>query len=358
MIRSTKEGAMDTGCLHGRGLKSGFFGNAASLVCVLATVVFSHALPAGAQDVFPSRLITVVNPNAPGGAADLVTRGMSEPLQRAFKQSVITVNRPGAGGAVGGEAVAKGPADGYTVLLNTVTHVLIPITDNVLGRTSGYTPDDFTLLARVTADPLLLVVHPSLPVRTVKEFVQLAKRKPGEIVFASTGLYGSGHISMAMLMRAAGVNLLHSPYNGGGPAMIATLGGHAQSYFAPAGVASPHIQSGKARMLAQSSPKRVAAFADTPTVKEAGFDMELMLWTGYFAPVKTPPAVVRAWQAALRESAADAKFKSVMEKINMTVDYLDGDALKTWYDAELKRLDREIRASARLKPEARQRWIG
>src|ERR1700704_6131454 len=116
---------------------------AAGLVLALAAAL------AGAQEPFPSRLITVVNPNAPGGTADIITRGMSDPLQRAFKQNVITVNRPGAGGAVGGEAVAKGPADGYTVLLNTVTHVLIPITDKVLGRSSGYTPDDYILLARV-----------------------------------------------------------------------------------------------------------------------------------------------------------------------------------------------------------------
>src|SRR5262245_42897739 len=275
--------------------------------------VFQSSL-AHAQDPFPSRLITVVNPNAPGGTADIITRGMTEPLQRSFKQSVITVNRPGAGGAVGGAAVAAGPADGYTVLLNTVTHVLIPITDNVLGRSSGYTPDDFILLARITADPLLLVVHPSLPVTTVRELVELARRKPGQIVFASTGLYGSGHVSMAMLMRAANVNLLHSPYNGAGPAIIALLGGHVQSFFAPSGVASPHIQSGKARLLAQSGPRRVAAFADTPTVKEAGYDAELVLWAGYFAPVKTPAVAVKSWQAALRESAADAKFRTAMDR--------------------------------------------
>lgn len=321
------------------------------LIAAIAAAL-TLALPAphaGAQEAFPSRLVTVINPNAPGGTADIITRGMTDPLQRAFKQSVITVNRPGAGGAVGGAFVATGPADGYTVLLNTVTHVLIPITDNVLGRSSGYTPADFILLARVTADPLLLVVHPSMPVKTVKEFVELAKKRPGEIVFSSTGLYGSGHISMAMLMRAANVSLLHSPYNGAGPAIIALLGGHAQSFFAPSGVASPHIQGEKLRLLAQSGPKRVAAFADTPTVKETGYDAELTLWTGYFAPVKTPAAAVRAWQVALRESAADARFKSAMEKINVTVDHLDGDALKAWYENELKRLDREIRAIGKIE---------
>ncbi len=138
---------MDTRDLYERGLtpRRKMFGGKASVAGVLAAVAFACGLPVGAQEVFPSRLITVVNPNAPGGAADLVTRGMSEPLQRAFKQSVITVNRPGAGGAVGGESVAKAPADGYTVLLNTVTHVLIPITDNVLGRISGYTMENLGL---------------------------------------------------------------------------------------------------------------------------------------------------------------------------------------------------------------------
>src|SRR6185295_16024799 len=122
-----------------------------------------------------------------------------------------------------------------------------------------------------------------------------------------------------------------------------------QSFFAPSGVASPHIQSGKARLLAQSGPRRVAAFADTPTVKEAGYDAELVLWAGYFAPVRTPPAAIRAWQAALRESAGDPRFRAAMEKINVTVDYLDGEPLKTWYDAELKRLEREIRAIGKIE---------
>jgi tripartite-type tricarboxylate transporter receptor subunit TctC len=317
---------------------------------VLMVAALALAAPmAGAQEAFPARMITVVNPNAPGGTADIITRGMTEPLQRAFKQTVVTINRPGAGGAVGGAYVATVPADGHTVLLNTVTHVLIPITDNFLGRSSGYTPDDYVLLARLTADPLLLVVHPSMPVRTLKEFVELARRKPGEIVFSSTGLYGSGHVSMAMLMRAANVNLLHSPYNGAGPGIIALLGGHTQSFFAPSGVASPHVLAGKLRLLAQSGAKRVPSFADTPTAKESGYDIEFVLWTGYFAPVKTPAAAVRAWQAALRESAADPRFTSTMEKVNVTVDYLDGDPLKAWYANELKRLDREIRAIGKIE---------
>ena len=316
---------------------------------IAVAVIALSAPPAGAQEAFPTRLITVVNPNAPWGTADIITRGMTDPLQRAFKQTVITTNRPGAGCAVGGAYVTTVPADGYTVLLNTVTHVLIPITDRFLGKSSGYTPEDYLLLARITADPLLLVVHPSLPAKSVKDFVELARRRPGEIVFASTGHYGSGHVSMAMLMRSGKVGLLHSPFNGAGPGMVALLGGHVQSFFAPSGVASPHIQAGKLRLLAQSGAARVAAFPDTPTAKEAGYDVDFSLWTGYFAPVKTPPVVVRTWQAALRESAADPRFKATMDKLNVTVDYLDGDALKTWYDNELKRLDREIRAIGKIE---------
>jgi tripartite-type tricarboxylate transporter receptor subunit TctC len=305
--------------------------------------------PANAQEPFPSHIITVVNPNAAGGTSDIITHGMSESLQRAFKQTVVTINRVGAGGAVGGAYVAKAPADGYTTLLNTVTHVLIPITENVLGRHAPYAVDDFILLARVTADPLLFVVHASLPVKTVKELVALAKRKPGELTFSSPGLYSSGHVSMAMLMRAANVNLLHAPYNGAGPAMIAVLGGHVFMMHAPIGVASPHISSGRVRLIAQTGPTRGPAFPDTPTLKEAGVDAEFTLWAGYFAPAGTPAAAVKAWQAALRESAADPRFKAAMAKINVTIDYLDGDALKAWYDTELKRLDREIRAIGKIE---------
>lgn len=315
-----------------------------------AALVLALSAPlAGAQETFPSRMIDVINPNAPGGTSDIITRGMMDPLRRTFKQTVITTNRVGAGGAVGGAYVARAPADGYTVLLNTVTHVLIPITDNALGRASAYSLDDFILLARITADPMLFVVHSSLPVKTVKEFVAYAKTKPGELAFSSTGLYGSAHIVMAMLMRAADINLIHSPYNGAGPAMTAVLGNHAQTTFAPAGVGSPHVQAGRVRLLAQSGPKRVAAFADTPTLREAGYDADLMLWAGYFAHAKTPAAAVKTWQAALREGAQDHRFSESMAKINVTIDYLDGDALKVWYENELKRLEGEIRAIGKIE---------
>jgi tripartite-type tricarboxylate transporter receptor subunit TctC len=317
---------------------------------ITATLVLALSAPlAGAQEAFPSRLVTVVNPNAPGGTSDIITRGMSEPLQRSFKQTVVTINRVGAGGAVGGVFVAKAPADGYTTLLNTVTHVLIPITEHVLGRPAPYSPDDFILLARITADPLLFVMHPSLPAKAVKDLVALARKKPGELTFSSPGLYSSGHISMAMLMRAANINLLHAPYNGAGPAMTAVLGGHVFMMHVPVGVGSPHISSSRVRLIAQTGPKRGPAFPDTPTLKEAGYDAEFMLWAGYFAHAKTPPAAVKAWQAALRESAADPRFKAAMAKINVTIDYLDGDALKAWYDAELKRLDGEIRAIGKIE---------
>jgi len=302
-----------------------------------------------AQDAFPSRTVTIVNPNAPGGTSDILARGMMDSLQRALRQPVITVNRVGAGGAVGGTFVAKAPADGYHTLLNTVTHVLIPITESIQGRPTPYSPDDFILLARVTADPLLFVVHPSLPAKSVKEMVALAKAKPGDLTYSSPGLYSSGHISMAMLARSAKVNLLHAPFNGAGPAMISVLGGHVFMMHAPVGVASPHVEAGRVRLIAQTGATRAPAFPDTPTLKDAGYDAEFVLWAGYFAHAKTPPAIVKTWQGALRESAADPKFRAAMAKVNVTIDYLDGDALKAWYDAELKRLERELRAIGKLE---------
>jgi len=316
---------------------------AAALLAVLS------AAPAGAQEQFPSRIVNIINPNAPGGTSDIIGHGMTEPLRLAFKQPVIMTSRVGAGGAVGGAYVAQAPADGYTVLLNTVTHVLIPLTDNVLGRPSGYSVQDFIMPARITADPLLFVVHQSIPARTVTEFIAYAKSKPGAVIYSSTGLYGSAHIAMAMLTRAADVKLIHSPFNGAGPAMTAVLGNHANAFFAPAGVGSAHVQSGRVRLLAQSGPARVALFADTPTLKETGYDVDLMLWAGFFLPAKTPAAVVRTWQTALRESTQDPRFRDAMTRINVTVDYLDGDALKVWYAEELKRLDRELRAIGKIE---------
>lgn len=315
----------------------------------LAAIALHFPYEAFSQGAFPSRALTIVNPNAPGGQSDIIGHAITEPLRQSLKQPVVMVNRVGAGGAVGGAFVAQAAPDGYTVLLNTVTHVLIPITDNLLGKSSGYTVDDPALIARITSDPLLLVVHPSVPAKTVKELVAYAKARPGQVVYSSTGVYGSAHITMAMLSRTADVNLLHSPFNGGGPAMTAVLGNHANAFFAPAGVASPHVQANRVRLLAQSAPARVPLFADTPTLRESGYDVDLVLWAGFFAPARTAPAVVKTWQGALRESTGDPRFKEAMTKLNVTVDYLDGDALRVWYDNELKRLDREIRAIGKIE---------
>jgi len=320
-----------------------------STLIAVSLLAVQAAAPAVAQEAFPSRLLTLINPNAPGGTSDIVGHAMSEPLRQAFKQPVIMTGRVGAGGAVGGLHVAQAPPDGYTILVNTVTHVLIPITDNVLGRSSSYSVGDFVMPARITADPLLLVVNQSLPATTVKEFIAYAKARPGEVIYSSTGLYGSAHIATAMFARAADLRFLHSPFNGAGPAMIAVLGNQANMFFAPAGVATPHVASGRIRVLAQSGATRVPLFPDLPTLRESGHDVDLMLWTSFFLPVKTPPAVVKAWQAALRESAQDARFREAMARINVTVDYLDGDPLRVWYDTELKRLDREVRAIGKIE---------
>ena len=320
---------------------------APTAVSLFLTLAASLAV---AQESFPTRTVTIVNPNAPGGTSHIIGHGMIEPLQRALKQQVIMINRVGAGGAVGGAYTARAPADGYHVLLNTVTHVLIPITENALGRTAPYSPDDFILLARITSDPLLFVAHPNLPVKSVKELVALAKARPGELTFSSPGLHSTGHISMAMLLRAAKVNLLHVPFNGAGPAMSAVVGGHVFMMHVPVGVGSPQVSAGRVRLIAQTGTRRGPGFPDTPTLKEAGYDADFVLWAGYFAHAKTPPAAVKVWQTALRESAADPKFKASMAKINVTIDYEDGDALKVWYDAELKRLEREMRELAKIAP--------
>lgn len=319
------------------------------LIAIAAAAAVLGLGPQGAQaQEFPARNITVVNPNAPGGMSDIISRGMTGALQRIFKQPVITTSHTGAGGAVGAAYVAKAEPDGYTVLLNTVTFATIPLVDQMLSRPNAYKLDEFKLVARITADPLVLVVNPEGGAKTLKDFIALSKSKPGELVFSSTGIYSGPHLAMEMFNRAAGLKMRHVPANGAGPALTAVLGQHAAATMAPAGVASQHIQSGRVLLLAQTGDKRVPGF-DAPTLKEAGYNAQFVLWAGIFAPAKTPDAVIKKWQAALKEASTDAEFKDAMAKLNVTIDYQDGPALDSWYKEELARLNDAIQAIGKIE---------
>jgi tripartite-type tricarboxylate transporter receptor subunit TctC len=293
---------------------------------------------------YPNRSITLISPYPPGGAADLTARPLAPALERALKQSVVVVNRVGAGGAVGTQFVSTAPADGYTLMITVFSISTIPEADRVAGRKPRWSRDQFIPVARINADPTMVIVHPSTPWKSVKTLVADAKKRPNDIVFVSAGPYTVAHMAIEVFMQTAGIKMRHLPTTGGGPAMTALLGGHAFVSALSTGAVSPQAKAGKLRVLANTGNKRLAAFPGIPTLKEAGYDAEVYLWTGIFVRREVPPDVVKTLRAALRQAVQDPEFVGASSKMQMPPDYLDAPEFKTWWDKDSEMLARAIRA--------------
>jgi tripartite-type tricarboxylate transporter receptor subunit TctC len=308
-----------------------------SLAAAVLALILSFTGPAVADEPFPSRAITIVNPFPPGGQADLSGRPLAAALERVLKHPVVITNKAGAAGAVGMQSVAVAKPDGYTILITVPAISTIPEVDKLFGRTPTFTREQFTPLARINADPCVIVVNAEQPWKSLRELIDDAKKRPGQITYSSSGLYGASHVPMEMLLHAAGVKMRHLPTTGGGPATTAVLGGHAQLWCSTTGPAAPHVKSGKFRALAVTSAQRHPHF-DAPTLKELGYDVEYYLWIGLFAPGATPAPVVKALREAVRQAVEDPALKSALEKIQSPLAYQDADAFRSWWDADAKRL--------------------
>jgi tripartite-type tricarboxylate transporter receptor subunit TctC len=290
-----------------------------------------------AQD-YPSRPVTMIVPFPPGGVADIVGRPLASVMQKSLRQPVVVVNRPGAGGAVGMAAVAKSAPDGYTVLMGLSSISIFPVSDRINGKEPQYEVKDFAPIALVTADPTVLVVREDSPYRTVKDFVAAAKQKPGKINYSSSGVYGTLHVAMEIFANAAGIQLFHVPYQGGGPAVAALLGGQVEaSAQGPAAVIG-QVKGGKLRALASWGTERLKLLPDIPTFKELGYDAEFYIWSGVFAPAATPAAVVGRLREAVREAAGSEEFRSAMEKVQTPVSYLDAPEFAKYWERDAARL--------------------
>ena len=320
-----------------------------TLIAVLAILILA-VTGAAAQETFPNRPITIINPFPPGGLADLTGRPLAASMEKVLKQPVVMVNKSGAAGAVGMQSVAVAKPDGYTILITVPAITTLPEVDKLFGRTPVFTRDQFAPLALINADPTIIVVNSELPYRTIKDLLDDAKKRPGEIVFSSSGIYGASHVPMEMLLQAAGgLKMRHLPTTGGGPAMTAVLGGHAQLWCSPPAVASPHVKSAKVRALAVTGATRHPHFPEVPTLKELGYDVEYYLWIGMFAPKNTPAGPVKALREAIKQGVDDPAFKSAMEKIQTPIAYKDADQFRTWWDAEAVRLAEVIKRIGRVE---------
>jgi len=303
---------------------------------------------AQAQDVFPSRSITMIVPFPPGGVADVTGRPTAAALEKVLKQPVGVTNRPGAGGAVGNAAAANAKPDGYTVLMALSSITVIPEADKLFNRKPAYTLDQLAPIALISADPMILVVHPSLPVRTVKEVIALARKQPGELSYSSSGVYGALHMPMEMFLHAAKLKMRHVPTTGGGPAITQLLGGHVtMTAGGPAAITS-HVKAGKLRTIVTWGAERHPNYKDVPTFKEQGMDIVYYIWAGMFVPVATPEPVVKVLRDAVRQAVSDSDFKGQMAKVNSPVNYLDAPDFAKYVDTDAKRLAAVVKVVGKI----------
>jgi len=302
---------------------------------LLALALVAGAVPAAADEAYPARPVTIVVPFPPGGLADVTARPLAAALERGLKQPVVVTNKAGAAGAVGMQSVAVAKPDGYTLLLGLVSVSIIPEVDGLFGRPPAYTRDQLVGIARLNADPPLLVVNAELPWRSLKELLEDARKRSGEITYASSGIYGASHVPMEMLLHAAGgLRMRHLPTTGGAPATTAVLGKHAALWASPPALAIPHVKAGKLRALATWGATRLASLPEVPTLKELGYDVEYYLWAGLFAPRGIPPAVLKTLRDGTRQAVQDPEFKSAMDKVQTPIAYQDADEFKTWWDRD------------------------
>ncbi len=304
---------------------------------------------ARADDPYPTRSISMVVAFPPGGVADNTARPVAAALERILKQPVAVINKAGAAGAVGYQTAATSKPDGYTLLMALVSVSVLPEVDKLFGRPPNYTRDQFTGIARINADPSMLVVRADTPWKTLKEFVDDAKKKPGEIVFSSSGLYGAAHVPMEMLMQASGIKLRHLPTTGGGPMMNAILGGHSQAVMTPVSLAVAHIKAGKLRLLAHTGTAPVAAYPDVPSLKSLGYDVEYTAWAGLVAPAKTPPQVIKILRDATRQAVKEPEVVNSHAKLDTPIAYMDADEFNAWWAKDAARLAEVVKKIGKVE---------
>jgi tripartite-type tricarboxylate transporter receptor subunit TctC len=284
------------------------------LTLLAAALVTSTAL---AQADYPNRPIKIIVPFSPGGAVDGPTRAIAQELGKRLNQQVIIDNKPGAGATIGSEIVAKSPADGYTLLLASQTNA---ISATLYSKLSFNPIDDFAPISLLGREPGVLVVHPSLPVKSVAELVAHAKQRPGQLNYASSGNGSGQHLFMAMFTSMAGINTVHVPYRGSGQAITDLLGGTVSMAIPGTQAMVKHIKDGKLRALATTGVARSTALPDVPTLAESGLaGYSAYVWMGLLAPKGTPPVIVERLQQELKATLATPEVSAFMNQAGMEV---------------------------------------
>jgi tripartite-type tricarboxylate transporter receptor subunit TctC len=318
-------------------------GSAASATTLLA----GRAI---AADGYPAHAITLVNPFPPGGVADVIGRPLAASLEPIIKQPVVVETKAGAAGAVGAQFVAGAKPDGYTLLVHITSLAGLPEIDKLFGRTPKFTRESFIPIARLVADPIVLVVNPDTGYKTLKDLIDDAKKRPDQIIFASSGLYGASHVPTALFAKAAGgLKFRHLPTPGGGPAITAVLGNNAQFFMSPTSIALSQIKAGKLRPLAVSSGQRAKTLPDVPSFKESGYDLEYYFWVGLFAPKGTPADVITILRDTVDKAAHGPQFATAIANLGQDLAYMDQPEFAKFWDADAKVMEDAIQGIGRVQ---------
>lgn len=304
----------------------------------VAAGLFTAAGLAAAQAAYPTKPITMIVPFPPGGLADIVGRPVAEAMGRDLGQPVVIENKGGAGGGIGMAQVAKSAPDGYTILMALSSYSVLPEADLLLGRQQMYAYNALRPIARITADPTVLAVRADAPWKTVKDFVEDARKRPGAINFGSSGNYGTMHVPMEILKQVANVRMTHIPYTGAGPAVVALLGGQVDAVASGPATVLQQVKAGKLRVLAHWGTTRLETMPDVPSLKQSGYNAEYAQWSGVFVPAGTPEPVVQRLRAAARAAANDPKVKDVIMNAGSPVLYQDTPDFEKYVQGDVQRM--------------------
>jgi len=314
-----------------------------------AAALLALAGAAAAQSAWPDKPITMIVPFPPGGVADTVARPVAEALARELKQPVVVENKVGAGGALGIGVAARAPADGYTVLLSLSSISILPEADTLLGRKPAYTLNQFKPIARFTADPTVLVVRADAPWQTLADFVADAKKKPGAYNYGSSGNYGTMHVPMEMLKAGAGFSMVHIPYTGAGPAVLALLSGQVDAVASGPSTVVQQIKAGKLRALAHWGDKPLVGLPEVPSLKQSGVPAQFAQWSALFVPAGTPDDIVQKLRAASKKAAVDPQVVATINRAGSPIEYLDAPEFQTYWDADAKLMTDAVRRIGKVE---------
>jgi tripartite-type tricarboxylate transporter receptor subunit TctC len=317
------------------------------LVSVVFVAAWACSFAANAQ--YPEKPITMIVPFPPGGVADTVARPVAEALSRELKHSVVIENKSGAGGAVGIGQAARAAGDGYTLLMSLSSISILPEADKILDRKPMFQIDQFKPIARITADPTVLVVRADAPWRTLEDFIADVRRKPGGYNYGSSGNYGTMHVPMEMLKSAAGFRMTHIPYAGAGPAVIALLGGHVDAISSGPASVVQHIRAGRLRALAHWGDKPLATLPDVPSLKERGYNVQFAQWSALFAPATTPEPIIEKLRATVRKVISEPALQQTILNAGSPIEYLDAPQFAAYWKTDAQTMTEAVKRIGKVE---------